>query len=142
MNHSETWIVNFDPNIYQVDNNRPAKVLLFNDIGKRLKTFFKKSPKHFVVSRKRYTFASHLRKTNAQMAESVDALVSNTSGATHPGSIPGLGTTEKVEKLSPFSFLYIPPTNSKLHLHTRDNVPATASIKSMPNRTKSSYYIL
>ena len=49
------------------------------------------------------TFASHLR--NAQMAESVDALVSNTSGATHPGSIPGLGTeTEKVEKLSPFSF--------------------------------------
>ena len=29
------------------------------------------------------------------MAESVDALVSNTSGATHPGSIPGLGTTEK-----------------------------------------------
>ena len=40
------------------------------------------------------------------MAESVDALVSNTSGATHPGSIPGLGTeTEKVEKLSPFSLL-------------------------------------
>ena len=28
----------------------------------------------------------------AQMAESVDALVSNTSGATHPGSSPGLGT--------------------------------------------------
>ena len=25
------------------------------------------------------------------MAESVDALVSNTSGATHPGSSPGLG---------------------------------------------------
>ena len=43
------------------------------------------------------------------MAESVDALVSNTSGATHPGSIPGLGTeTEKVEKLSPFSFFYPP----------------------------------
>ena len=29
------------------------------------------------------------------MAESVDALVSNTSGATHPGSIPGLGTSKK-----------------------------------------------
>ena len=29
------------------------------------------------------------------MAESVDALVSNTSGATHPGSIPGLGTKRK-----------------------------------------------
>ena len=33
--------------------------------------------------------------SNAQMAESVDALVSNTSGATHPGSTPGLGTTKK-----------------------------------------------
>ena len=30
----------------------------------------------------------------AQMAESVDALVSNTSGAIHPGSIPGLGTSK------------------------------------------------
>ncbi len=30
------------------------------------------------------------------MAESVDALVSNTSGATHPGSIPGLGTEFKL----------------------------------------------
>ncbi len=40
------------------------------------------------------------------MAESVDALVSNTSGATHPGSIPGLGTeVEKIERFSPLSFL-------------------------------------
>ena len=40
------------------------------------------------------------------MAESVDALVSNTSGATHPGSIPGLGTeSEKVFQLSPISFI-------------------------------------
>ena len=31
------------------------------------------------------------------MAESVDALVSNTSGAIHPGSIPGLGTTKRVK---------------------------------------------
>ena len=39
------------------------------------------------------------------MAESVDALVSNTSGATHPGSIPGLGT--KRGKLNDFSrFFY------------------------------------
>ena len=39
------------------------------------------------------------------MAESVDALGSNTSGATRAGSTPALGTeTEKVEKLSPFSF--------------------------------------
>ena len=28
------------------------------------------------------------------MAESVDALVSNTSGATYPGSSPGLGTVD------------------------------------------------
>ena len=32
----------------------------------------------------------------AQMAESVDALVSNTSGAIHPGSIPGLGTELRI----------------------------------------------
>ena len=31
----------------------------------------------------------------AQMAESVDALVSNTSGAIRPGSTPGLGTRIK-----------------------------------------------
>ncbi len=31
------------------------------------------------------------------MAESVDALVSNTSGAIHPGSIPGLGTTNSLQ---------------------------------------------
>ena len=36
-------------------------------------------------------------QTQAQMAESVDALVSNTSGAIHPGSSPGLGT-KAVEK--------------------------------------------
>ena len=33
------------------------------------------------------------RKLHAQMAESVDALVSNTSGATRAGSTPALGTT-------------------------------------------------
>ena len=40
------------------------------------------------------------------MAESVDALVSNTSGATRAGSTPALGTeTEKVFQLSPFFFI-------------------------------------
>ena len=34
----------------------------------------------------------YLCKSNARMAESVDATVSNTVGATHPGSIPGPGT--------------------------------------------------
>ena len=52
------------------------------------------------------TFAA----ANAQMAESVDALVSNTSGATHPGSSPGLGTRFKKHPLQEhsckgFSFL-------------------------------------
>ena len=38
----------------------------------------------------------------AQMAESVDALVSNTSGATRAGSTPALGTElEKESILSP-----------------------------------------
>ena len=43
-------------------------------------------------------------KAIAQMAESVDALVSNTSGATHPGSIPGLGTEK--EDFYKSSFFY------------------------------------
>ena len=38
----------------------------------------------------------YLCTRNAQMAESVDALVSNTSGAIRPGSTPGLGTSIKV----------------------------------------------
>ena len=40
----------------------------------------------------------------AQMAESVDALVSNTSGAIHPGSIPGLGTRSCKFLLAALSF--------------------------------------
>ena len=52
------------------------------------------------------------------MAESVDALVSNTSGATHPGSIPGLGTEREVQKN--FSFLYtymlVSPPQKRLNL--------------------------
>ena len=34
------------------------------------------------------------------MAESVDALVSNTSGATRPGSTPGLGTRLRKQSLA------------------------------------------
>ena len=34
------------------------------------------------------------------MAESVDALVSNTSGETHPGSTPGLGTKKSAKQLN------------------------------------------
>ena len=43
------------------------------------------------------------------MAESVDALVSNTSGATHPGSSPGPGTEkESIITMTP-SFFHIRP---------------------------------
>ena len=47
-----------------------------------------------------------MQNANAQMAESVDALVSNTSGATHPGSSPGLGT-KKGEKFASLLFLLL-----------------------------------
>ena len=42
------------------------------------------------------------------MAESVDALVSNTSGAIHPGSIPGLGTKQAAKRLmfNRFAFFF------------------------------------
>ena len=47
----------------------------------------------------------HSQNANAQMAESVDALVSNTSGATRAGSTPALGTEAgKVERLSSLIF--------------------------------------
>ena len=48
---------------------------------------------------------SYLCIAKAQMAESVDALVSNTSGATHPGSIPGLGTKREFhDEILAFTF--------------------------------------
>lgn len=53
----------------------------------------KKSPKSLSVQKLLVPLQPQISKVVfAQMAESVDALVSNTSGAIHPGSIPGLGT--------------------------------------------------
>ena len=51
----------------------------------------------------------------AQMAESVDALVSNTSGATHPGSSPGLGTIKYLESVvnQVFTTLFVFTTSKK-----------------------------
>ena len=46
------------------------------------------------------------------MAESVDALVSNTSGATHPGSTPGLGTETESQFAETPSFLLKTQINS------------------------------
>ncbi len=66
------------------------------------------------------------------MAESVDALVSNTSGATHPGSIPGLGTKslQKQQSAAGFPlaalFLFIRNSNNQL--------------KSKKNKQKTCYY--
>ncbi len=55
----------------------------------------KKSPKSLSVQKLLVPLQPQISKVVfAQMAESVDALVSNTSGAIHPGSIPGLGTKE------------------------------------------------
>mgnify|MGYP004701442245 FL=1 len=70
------------------------------------------------------------REAIAQMAESVDALVSNTSGAIHPGSIPGLGT--KSCKFSTcgsfFVFRYHLKEVSKLPLLLRPCFSNVASI--------------
>ena len=49
--------------------------------------------KKFVNSEKCLSFASVLLDLFAQLAESVDALVSNTSGAIRAGSTPALGTS-------------------------------------------------
>ena len=60
------------------------------------------------------------------MAESVDALVSNTSRETCAGSTPALGTeTEKVEKLSPFSF-YITLLFLRIMIKEKDRPNARA----------------
>ena len=57
----------------------------------------------------------YLCNAKAQMAESVDALVSNTSGATHPGSIPGLGTKGgRISKFRPLFFMRILGNNPGL----------------------------
>ena len=57
----------------------------------------KKFPKSLSVQKLLVPLQPQISKVVfAQMAESVDALVSNTSGAIHPGSIPGLGTKMRV----------------------------------------------
>ena len=49
--------------------------------------------KFFTFHSSLFTFLLYLcTRKEAQMAESVDALVSNTSGATRAGSTPALGT--------------------------------------------------
>ena len=77
-----------------------AKIGIISEVAN---TFCKKLTlrRAFLVFLSQYTlvFPFFLRTFapafEAQMAESVDALVSNTSGATRPGSTPGLGTSLK-----------------------------------------------
>ena len=53
----------------------------------------------FVLSLHPQSAHTKLLLIKAQMAESVDALVSNTSGAIRAGSTPALGTTNKIKSL-------------------------------------------
>ena len=56
----------------------------------------------------RKIFSRTFAPLSAQMAESVDALVSNTSGATRAGSTPALGTVKTVDDSMSFSrFFYV-----------------------------------
>ena len=65
----------------------------------------KKFPKSLSVQKLLVPLQPQISKVVfAQMAESVDALVSNTSGAIHPGSIPGLGTRSCKFLLAALSF--------------------------------------
>ena len=67
----------------------------------------KKFPKSLSVQKLLVSLQPQISKVVfAQMAESVDALVSNTSGAIHPGSIPGLGTKMERSELLSFFRLY------------------------------------
>ena len=49
------------------------------------------------MKKKQYFCRRFCKKSLAQMAESVDALVSNTSGAIRAGSTPALGTSYKLK---------------------------------------------
>ena len=69
--------------------------------------------------------------TPARMAESVDALVSNTSGAIRAGSIPAPGTRKGLKKiLSPF-FVYQQGT-SALFAYQPQSAALTAPVRGIP----------
>ena len=88
------------------------------------------------------------------MAESVDALVSNTSGATHPGSTPGLGTKEtcnyrfsffcayKMSWVEPKIWLYGTCTPSESVNQCRAQLTYTARRKSWQPRSGALVLIL
>ena len=65
------------------------------------------------------------------MAESVDALVSNTSGAIHPGSIPGLGTRWKKSQIF-FHLVFLYRTS-----HWKPTIPPSTSHQIHPNHIRT-----
>ena len=56
--------------------------------------FFIKKSLFLFCKNETFPYICNAFKSNAQMAELVDALVSNTSEATRAGSIPALGTAK------------------------------------------------
>ena len=90
------------------------------------------------------TFAAVLDQ--AQMAESVDALVSNTSGATHPGSIPGLGTNKREVNASllsyPGPYFNLTPSNALPLVAWRPSGTALARILASPQYVLSRIFFL
>ena len=71
------------------------------------------------------------KQSVAQMAELVDALVSNTSGAIHPGSIPGLGTRWKKSQIF-FHLVFLYRTS-----HWKPTIPPSTSHQIHPNHIRT-----
>ena len=73
---------------------------------------------------------------HAQMAESVDALVSNTSGATRAGSTPALGTNKREVNASllsyPGPYFNLTPSNALPLVAWRPSGTALARILASP----------
>ena len=109
--------------------------------------FEKKSAKSLPVQKLLVPLQPQIsREAFAQMAESVDALVSNTSGAIHPGSIPGLGT--KSCKSKDLWLFFLSHRFHRLHRYfRRQNLNLCKSVKSVglvslspPSRWRHSSY--
>ena len=109
--------------------------------------FEKKSAKSLPVQKLLVPLQPQIsREAFAQMAESVDALVSNTSGAIHPGSIPGLGTKSCKSK-DLWLFFYPTDFTDYTDIFRRQNLNLCKPVKSVglfslspPSRWRHSSY--
>ena len=85
-----------------------------------------------------------MHRLKAQMAESVDALVSNTSGATRAGSTPALGTTNYLESVvnQVFTTLFVFTASKKraksntASRHTHDEKQFSVETSYVPTLTQ------